>query len=74
MKECYPEWSGSECFKSAYYDAEKDSVYESKIWLNVDTLKQNGTDCPVLKELRDIVIKYNMWERIPVKVDAPEKP
>lgn len=73
-KDCYPEWSGRECFKSAYTDVENDSIYETEIWLNIDTLKQNGTDCPVLKELRDIVIKYKMWERTPVKVGVPEKP
>ena len=67
-KGCYPEWSGRECFKTSFLETENDSVYEAEIWLNVDTLKQNGTDCPVLKELRDIVIMNKMWEMTPVKI------
>ena len=60
-RECYMESLDADLFESSFYDIKTDSLHEIGVCLDINVLKSNGTDCPVLKELRDIVIKYKMW-------------
>lgn len=58
---CYPEAIDGDGFQSSYYDAERDSLCEIWIGLDVDKLKSNETDCPFIKDLRNHIIKYNLY-------------
>jgi hypothetical protein len=61
QKECYPEVIDAEGFKSSYYDENIDSLYIIYIGLDVTNLKLKGSSCPVLKELREHIIRYKLW-------------
>ena len=62
QKECYPEVIDAEGFKSSYYDENIDSLYIIYIGLDVTNLKLKGSSCPVLKELREHIIRYKLWD------------
>ena len=59
---CYPECLDADGFKSSFYDAKTDSLYEIDVCLNICELKSKETDCPVIKQLREHIIKYKLWE------------
>ena len=61
-EECYPETIDAEGFMSSYYDENIDSLYSIYICLDVTNLKLKGSSCPVLKELREHIIKYKLWD------------
>lgn len=49
-------------FESSLWDAKNDSLYCIFEYLDVDELITYGSDRPVLKELRDQLIKYHLRE------------
>ena len=55
---CYPESLDGMGFDSSFYDEDKDSVYKISVSLDLMELKSKGSDCPVLKELRSLILKY----------------
>lgn len=59
---CYTESLDAELFLSSLYDIETDSLYEVGVCLVIDELKCKETACPVIKELRNHIIKYKLWE------------
>ena len=69
-EECYPEPIDADGFKSSYYDENIDSLFNINIGLDVTALKLKGSSCPVLKELREHIIRYKLWEfdSIPVMI------
>ena len=69
-EECYLEPIDADGFKSSYYDENIDSLYNINIGLDVTALKLKGSSCPVLKELREHIIRYKLWEfdSIPVMI------
>ena len=62
-KGCYMECIDADGFESSFYDTETDSLYRINVCLDIDELISKETDCPVLKELREYIIKYKLWER-----------
>ena len=61
-KDCYLQTIDAEGFKSSYYDENIDSLYNIYICLDVTDLKLKGSSCPVLKELRELIIRYKLCE------------
>ena len=59
---CYSECIDAEGFKSSFYDVKEDSLYEIYVCLDICELKSKETDCPVIKQLREHIIKYKLWE------------
>lgn len=55
---CYPESLDGMGFDSSFYDEDKDSVYKISVSLDLMELKSKGSDCPVLNELRSLILKY----------------
>lgn len=60
--ECYPEALDADLFRSSFRDIETDSLYDISVCLEVRKLEREGSDCPLLKELRDQIIKYKLME------------
>lgn len=58
----------ADMFQSSFYDTETDSLYKIEICLDVTDLKSKGSDSPFLKELREHIIKYKLWDVKPIKV------
>lgn len=65
---CYPESIDADGFTSSFYDKEADSLYTIWIGLMVDELKRKGSDCPFMKDLREHIIKYKLYEAKAVKI------
>ena len=65
---CYPESIDADGFTSSFYDKEADSLYTIWIGLMVDELKTKGSDCPFMKDLREHIIKYKLYEAKAVKI------
>ena len=61
-KECYLQTIDAEGFKSSYYDEKIDSLFNIYICLDITNLKLKGSSCPVLKELREHIIRYQLWD------------
>ena len=61
-KNCYPNVLDGEGFLASYYNTETDSIHKIWIGLDIDRLKAEGCDCEFLKELRNHIIKYKLWE------------
>ena len=59
---CYLETLDAQALKASYYDEKIDSLYNIYICLDVTDLKLKGSSCPVLKELRELIIRYKLWD------------
>ena len=59
---CYLQAIDAQGFKASYYDENIDSLYNIYICLDVSNLKLKGSGCPVLKELREHIIRYKLWD------------
>lgn len=57
---CYPECLDAYVFESSLYDKSTDSLYHIDVCLDIHTLMETGSDCPVIKELREHIIKYKL--------------
>jgi len=60
-KGCYPEALDAEGFGSSVRDAKTDSIQEIYVCLVVDDLISKGSDCPTMGQLRDHILRYNLW-------------
>ena len=59
-QECYPECIDAGEFESSLYDKKADSLYHINVCLDIRDLMTNGTDCPVLRGLREHILKYKL--------------
>ena len=57
---CFPESIDADGFNSSFYDKTKDSLYNIFIGFDVNDLKSKGSDCPLIKDLRNHIIKYKL--------------
>lgn len=48
-------------FVSSFMDAETDSLYKVDEFFDVEYLLRKGSDCPVFNQLREHIIKYQLW-------------